>query len=148
MKYTDLCIYIDKNSYKLAYPGQYPEEENLIYNYCWLLIKSLALKKKIFQKFEDYDAFAFYAAERLFFAMRKSYMNEGKVIKGKTIKPIKSILNYTKALIYGPMKLDFQNMTFREIIDETSTSGKLDEMKMKANMRAVAASAQGVDEEF
>ena len=54
----------------------------------------------MFEDFSDYDGYAFQSANRLFFALKKSYVNEGKVIKGKTIKPIKSILNYTKALLH------------------------------------------------
>ena len=30
MKYTDLCIYIDKNIEKLRNPGEYPDVENKI----------------------------------------------------------------------------------------------------------------------
>jgi hypothetical protein len=58
----------------------------------------------MFQNFEDYDGYAFHSASRLFFALRNNYNNQGKVIKGKQIRPIKSCLNYMKALLY-PMKV-------------------------------------------
>ena len=41
LKYTDLCIYIDENIPKIAEPGAYPEIENKVYNYLWLLVKAL-----------------------------------------------------------------------------------------------------------
>ena len=33
LKYTELCMYIDKNTEKLRNPGEYPEVENTVYNY-------------------------------------------------------------------------------------------------------------------
>lgn len=33
VKYTDLCIYIDKNLEKIKTPGENPEVEETIYNY-------------------------------------------------------------------------------------------------------------------
>jgi hypothetical protein len=97
MKYTEMCVYVDENVPKIAEPGAYPEIEATVYNYLWLLVKALAIKKCMFKKFEDYDGYAFYAATRLFLALRKNYLNQGKVIKGKQIRPMKSCLNYTKA---------------------------------------------------
>jgi hypothetical protein len=104
LKYTDLCVYVDAHILDIVNPGENPEIENKIYNYLWLLVKALAIKKCMFNNFQDYDPFSFYAANRLFFALRKNYWNQGKVIKGKEIRPIKSCLNYTKALLY-PMKI-------------------------------------------
>ncbi len=45
MKYTDLCIFIDENVPKIVTPGEHPELENTIYNYLWLLVKALAIKR-------------------------------------------------------------------------------------------------------
>jgi hypothetical protein len=147
LKFTDLCIYIDQNVPKIANPGEYPEIESTVYNYLWLLVKALAIKKCMFNKFEDYDGYAFYAATRLFLALRKNYLNQGKVIKGKQIKPIKSCLNYTKALLY-PMKIEYQNEAFREVISEEFVSKKFDAFAMKERMRAEARAKQGVDDQF
>ena len=44
LKYTELCMYIDENVPKLANSGEYPEVENTVYNYLWLLVKALAIK--------------------------------------------------------------------------------------------------------
>jgi len=140
-KYTDLCIYIDENIPKIINPGEFPEIENKVYNYLWLLVKALAIKKCMFQNFEDYDLYSFYAANRLFFALRKNQLNQGKIIKGKEIRPIKSCLNYTKALLY-PMKIEYQRETYREVIDEEFVSKKFDALnfreQLKTNIRATA----------
>ena len=113
LKYTDLCIYIDENVPKIINPGEFPEIENTVYNYLWLLVKALAIKKCMFTDFQDYDMYAFYSANRLFFALRKNQLNQGKTIKGKLIRPIKSCLNYTKALLY-PMKIEYQRESSSE----------------------------------
>lgn len=147
MKYTDMCIWIDENVTKIVNPGEYPEIENTIYNYLWLLVKALAIKKCMFQNFQDYDSFAFHAANRIFFALRKNQLNQGKTIKGKLIRPIKSCLNYTKALLY-PMKVEYQNETFREVMSEEYVSKKFDAFSYKEQLKANAKTGQGVDEWF
>jgi len=147
LKYTELCIYIDNNIQNILVPGERPDIENTIYNYLWLVVKALAIKKCMFNNFQDYDPYAFYAANRLFFALRKNQWNQGKTIKGKKIRPIKSCLNYMKALLY-PMKIEYQNETFKEIISEEFTSKKFDAYSFKEQMRASAKASQGVIEQF
>ena len=144
LKYTDLCIYIDENISKIVVPGEHPDIEDKIYNYLWLLVKALAIKKSMFQNFGDYDPYAFYAANRLFFALRKNLLNQGKTIKGKQIRPIKSCLNYTKALL-NPMKIEYQREAYREIIDEEFVSKKFDAFTFKEQMRDEARSSQMKD---
>lgn len=147
LKYTDLCVYIDQNVPKIANPGEYPEIEATVYNYLWLLVKALAIKKCMFNKFEDYDGYAFYAATRLFLALRKNYLNQGKVIKGKQIKPIKSCLNYTKALLY-PMKIEYQRETFKEIIEEEFVSKKFDAFAYQEQLKNEARNSFDVSEQL
>ena len=148
MKYTDMCIFIDQNiAYIAEHRGENPEVEDKICNYLWLLVKALAIKKSLFQNFSDYDPYCFYAAERLFNAFIKNYQNQGKVIKGKLIKPIKSCLNYTKALLY-PMKVEYQNKSFREVISEETVSKKFDAFNMREHMKADAVKREGVNESF
>lgn len=108
------------------------------------MVKALAIKKNMFKNFQDYDPYAFYSANRLFFALRKNLVNQGKTIKGKTIKPIKSCLNYTKALLY-PMKIEYQREAYREIIDEEFVSKKFDSFTMKEKMLEDARSYQVQD---
>ena len=147
LKYTDLCIFIDENIPKIANPGEYPEIENQVYNYLWLLVKALAIKKCMFKNFNDYDGYATHSANRLFFALRKNYLNQGKTIKGKLIRPIKSCLNYTKALLY-PMKVEYQNEAFREIIAEEFVSKKFDSFLYTEKLKSEAAATQGTSEKF
>ena len=147
LKYTDLCIYIDENVPKIINPGENPEIENTIYNYLWLLVKALAIKKCMFTDFQDYDMYAFYAANRLFFALRKNQLNQGKTIKGKLIRPIKSCLNYTKALLY-PMKIEYQRESFREVIEEEFVSKKFDAFAYKEQLKSSARNAAGVTLQF
>lgn len=147
LKYTDLCIYIDNNITKIVNPGEHPDIENTIYNYLWLLVKALAIKKSMFQNFQDYDPYAFYSANRLYFALRKNQLNKGKIIKGKEIRPIKSCLNYTKALLY-PMKIEYQRENYREIIDEEFVSKKFDAFTFKENLKAGIRQEQGNTELF
>lgn len=147
MKYTDMCIYIDAHIPDIINPGEHPDIEDKVYNYLWLLVKALAIKKCMFNDFQEYDPFAFYAANRLFFAIRKNYWNQGKTIKGKQIRPIKSCLNYTKALLY-PMKVEYQNETFRELVSEEFVSKKFDAFTFKEKMRADAKDQQGLNDQF
>ena len=147
LRYTDLCIYIDKNIPNIVEPGEHPDIENTVYNYLWLVVKALAIKKCMFNNFQDYDPYAFYAANRLYFALRKNYVNQGKTIKGKLIRPIKSCLNYMKALLY-PMKIEYQNETFREIISEEFVSKKFDSFTFKEQMRDEIRESQGTNKAF
>lgn len=147
LKYTDLCVFIDQNVPKIVNPGENPELENLIYNYLWLLVKALAIKKCMFTDFQEYDMYSFYAANRLFFALRKNQLNQGKTIKGKLIRPIKSCLNYTKALLY-PMKIEYQRESFKEVIEEEFVSKKFDAFAYKEQLKGSARESSGVTRRF
>lgn len=147
MRYTEMCMFIDENVPKIVNPGENPELENTIYNYLWLLAKALAIKKCMFTDFQDYDMYAFYAANRLFFALRKNQVNQGKTIKGKLIRPIKSCLNYTKALLY-PMKIEYQRESFKEIIEEEFVSKKFDAFAYKEQLKDKARDSANVTPQF
>lgn len=147
LKYTDLCIFIDENVPKIINPGENPELENIIYNYLWLLVKALAIKKCMFTDYKDYDGYAFYSANRLFFALRKNLINQGKIIKGKQIRPIKSCLNYTKALLY-PMKVEYQRESFREVIEEEFVSKKFDAFVYQEHLKNDAREIIGISRNF
>ena len=143
LKYTDMCIYIDENIPNIV-GGKHPEIENTVYNYLWLLVKALAIKKRMFQNFSDYDGYAFYSASRLYFALKKNYLNQGKTIKGKLIRPIKSCLNYTKALLY-PMKIEYQREAFNEILSEEAVSKKFDAFNYKQKLKEAALGEQSLN---
>jgi len=101
----------------------------------------------MFDDFQHYDPYAFYGANRIFFALRKNLQNEGKTIKGKLIRPIKSCLNYTKLLL-NPMKIEYQNEAFREVINEEFVAKKFDSWSYQEKLRSEARASQGVDEQF
>ena len=76
----------------------------------------------MFNSFQDYDGYSFYAANRLFFALRKNLENQGKIIKGKEIRPIKSCLNYTKSSfrkIEKPHKLPLLRRNLLSLVNMT-----------------------------
>lgn len=47
-----------------------------------------------------------------------------------------------------PMKVEFQNETFREILSDEFTSKKFDSFTFKEHLRASARESQGVTEQF
>lgn len=147
MRYTEMCMYIDANVDKIAEPGKYPEVENTIYNYLWLVVKALAIKKRMFSNFNEYDAYAFYAARRLYFALRKNIWNQGKVIRGKTIKPIKSCLNYTKSILHA-MKIDYQNETYKQIVSSDTTKRKFDAWMCQNELRRQVRDSQAITSKY
>lgn len=114
VKVTSLCIFIDKNIDKICGEERDEELENKIYNYIWLIIRSLVQKKNYFKNYHDYDEYSFFASNRIYFALIKSRKNAGRIIRGREIQPIRSVLNYIKALLY-PMKVEYQNQNFDQV---------------------------------
>lgn len=147
LKYVDLCIYIDQNVPRLIEPDCPEEIADTIYNYLWLIVKALAIKKRMFNSFQDYDGYAFYSASRLFFALKKNLENQGKIIKGKEIKPIKSCLNYMKALLY-PMKIEFLREEYNLNTIDSAVSKKFDVFTYKQELRNDIWYSQGSKELF
>lgn len=141
LKFTDLCIYIDQNIENIGEERATPEVQDKVYNYLWLLVKALAIKKRMFNNFDDYDGYSFYAATRLYLAIKRNYQNQGKVIKGKLIRPIKSCLNYTKTLLY-PMKIEYQNEVFAEVLSEEAMCKKFDTFTYKSKLKNGILSSQ------
>jgi len=147
LRYVDMCIYVDKNVPQLLDPDCPTEIQDTIYNYLWLLVKALAIKKRMFKAFQDYDGYSFYAANRLYFALKKNLENQGKIVKGKEIRPIKSCLNYTKALLY-PMKIEYlrneQNLDYTE----QETSKNFDEFMYRQRLKDEVWQSNGCSEAF
>lgn len=112
ISYTDMCIYIDTHIYTKDY------DEHLIFEYLYHLVIMLARKHKYFSSSEDYDNFGIYGATQLFTRLldpRQFEENSGKTV----INPIKSILNYIKAVIY-PLKVDYQQEFFSQTLSHES----------------------------
>lgn len=119
--YTDMAIYIDKH----IYSGDY--DENLVYEYLYLIIYMLACKAKYFAKYEDYDDFALYMSSRVYMRLVDKRQFQS-IPSEKKLNKIKSVLNFIKHLLY-PMKVDFQKENHTTLLnpdyDEGLDSGKL-----------------------
>lgn len=123
MKYTDLCIYIDKTVYNrdknnnpISLRMLTDNERTTIYNYLYNTVIALAIKGKIMTKKEDYVDFATYASSRLYFRLTNQKQFEYNEKNKKRAKPIKSILNYIKNSLYF-LAVDFRNEYFDQIVN-------------------------------
>lgn len=99
LKYTTMCMYIDK---KVAEGSLNDEEAQIVFEYLYHIAFMLAHKHKYFKESHYYEEFAIYLAtdmiNRLFYNPKLNKLDEnGEPI----LKPIKSVLNYMKSIIYG-----------------------------------------------
>ena len=113
LKYTDLCIYIDKTIYNrdednnpISLRELTDEEISKVYNYLYNLILVLAVKSRLFNKKEDYEMFATEQAADMY--MRLTYPEQDYTGTAKHFKAIKSVLNYVKG------SLPFAAISWRE----------------------------------
>ena len=123
LKYTDLCIYIDKTVYNrdednnpISLREMTQEEETKVYEYLCNLIIALAHSKKLFPRWEQYEEFAYSYASDVYLRMtsKKQVFNSTNV---RRLKPIKSILNYIKNTIYF-VAINYRNSTYEQIISK------------------------------
>jgi hypothetical protein len=119
VSYTEMAMFFDKQIKKPV------REDNLLYEYVYHLVYMLSNKSKYFHDYQDYDEFSLYAANKIY--MRA--INEDK-----QEKPIKSILNYIKAVIY-PLKVDYQKETYDEVINP-DVDDRINGEKLKNNLHA------------
>lgn len=103
MRYVDMAIYFDENI------GKPDRDDERLFQYLYHLFYMLSSKAKYFHLYEDYDEFALYAATTV-------YMRAIKPAPPGEDRPIKSILNYSKAVLY-PLKVTFMREAFEERID-------------------------------
>lgn len=120
MKYTDLCIYIDKTIYNrdddnnpISLRELNSEEETNVYNYLCNLIVALAHTKYLFPTWQQYEEFSYSFAADVF--MRLTSKDQNFTPGAKRSKPIKSILNYIKNTIYFAA-VTYRNTTYDETI--------------------------------
>ena len=99
--YVEMCIFFDNNIYSDT------RNDTILYQYLYHIIYMLACKKRYFNSFVEYDAFALYMATKVYLR----YINPEH--QGEEDR-IKSVLNYCKTLLY-PTKVDFQKETYSEI---------------------------------
>ena len=115
VRYVDMCVFIDN---KVASGDATEEDIELIYQYLYYLIFMLAHKHKYFKASHYYEDFAIWLAGtlicRLFYSPRLHEINEEGEPK---LKPIKSILNYLKAIIYG-RKVAFEQQFYSQKISQ------------------------------
>lgn len=113
LKYTDMCIYCD-NVVKDGNPSD--EEINQVFEYLYHISFMLAHKHKYFNEFHYYEEFAIYFATevlyRLFYNPKLSQVDENG---DPILKPIKSVLNYMKSIIYG-RKCAFEHLNYSQKI--------------------------------
>lgn len=137
LKYTDLCIYIDKTIYNrdennnpISLREMTPLEESTVYNYLYNLISALTVKQGLLKNLQDVEEFSIGFANDLFLRLinkRQSFSNpEMKREKGK-LKPIKSVLNYIKNVL-PLIVVDFRKRNFKETfsteyLDENDVEG-------------------------
>lgn len=104
MKYTDLCIYIDKTVYERDEHNnptglrKMTEGETInVYNYLHSLIYALAIKKRLMNSKEEYDMFCLDITANIFVRLRREDQDYSGADSRN--KPIKSILNYVKGTL-------------------------------------------------
>lgn len=106
LKVTDLCIYIDANKYEIK---NSKEIADTIYNYIYLIVIAIAKKQAMFSTFNNnstiYRDFSLYCAQDIFMTLKYQIEHDGEQQRrgngysNEVITPIKSILNYIKAII-------------------------------------------------
>lgn len=121
MKYTDLCIYIDKTIYYRDEKGNptglrdlTTEEIDNVYTYLYDLIYALAVKKRLFTNKADYDAFCLEAAGDIFMRLEKP--GQDFTYNSRHNKPVKSVLNYIKSAL-GFMSISWRNNNYAETLN-------------------------------
>lgn len=121
MKYTDLCIYIDKTVYErdkdnnpIGLRKLTSEEIDNVYTYLYDLIYALAVKKRLFTNKNDYDSFCLEAAGDIFMRLQKP--EQDFTYQSRHNKPIKSVLNYIKGAI-GFMSITWRNMNYTQVLN-------------------------------
>lgn len=121
VKYTDMCIWIDKNIYR-EYDGGEPlteEEKEKCFQYLYLIAYMLASKRKFFIKWEDYDEFALFFAANTWMRLTspKQFLSEEELkekgySRTQPLTRIKSVLNNMKAALYGN-KIQYQQQYYQ-----------------------------------
>lgn len=116
IRYTDMCIYIDKTVYTDEC------DDVKIFEYLYHLINMLAHQGSYFNSAHYYDDFALTGATRVLLRLK----NPKQFIMGPDgqplLTPIKSVLNYIKSIIY-PMKVNFEQETYAQVSAHYTKNG-------------------------
>lgn len=109
VKYTDMCIYIDKHVYTED------ADDEKIFEYLYHVINMLAHQGGYFKNAQYYDEFAMSGATRVFLRLRnpKQFLKESGDDTQTQLKPIKNVLDYIKSIMY-PMKVQFEQENYQQ----------------------------------
>ena len=116
LKYTDMAIYIDEHLNEVTEINANPEVEMKIYEYLYHLFYALAYKAGYFSDMRYYDDYSLYCAGQMYMMLHRKMTNTGQTMHGKEIKPVKSVLNYVKSVLY-PWKINFQRQYFHTVLN-------------------------------
>lgn len=105
---TEMCIYIDHHVYDVEI------DENLIFEYLFHIINSLALKRKLFNNHQYYENFAVYAATKVFLRLLNKKQFQYDENGNPKLPKVKSVLNLIKKILY-PLKVDFEQSEYYQI---------------------------------
>lgn len=138
--YTQMCIYIDTHVYTDDY------DVSLVFQYLYLLVRMLSMKERYFTQGKEYDDFSIYSATRLYNRLTNKkqfeYTSEGEPL----LKPVKSILNYIKRVLYNlcidfihsdyydnsctTKTVDTPNISFNNLLIRNTDSIEMSEFRM------------------
>lgn len=93
-----MCIWIDKNAY-----SDHCDDQKM-FEYLYHLCRMLARKRDFFERSDEFDDFAMYAATETFMRYRDKRQFTGD--EGSRLSKIKSVLNYLHKVIY-PRKVAY-----------------------------------------
>lgn len=98
-RYTEMCQIFDREFYE---PNR---DDEKLFKYMYLTFFMLASKSNFFQRYEDYDKYAQYAAQVVYTRFMRKWQNGERV---------KSMLNYAKGSM-RPLRIMYQNQEFEQI---------------------------------
>jgi len=94
VKYVDMCMYIDNNIYCETF------DENLVFEYLYLIVVMLAAKEHYFKNDKDYDDFGIFCATKLYFRLTNAKQFQIDDKGEPILKPINNILDYIKSMLF------------------------------------------------
>lgn len=119
VRYTQMAMWIDENIHKDEF------DENKAFEYMYLLAQMLAYKHQYFRDPNDYEGFSCYLAYAVYTRL-----------SDKNKPPIKSVLNYMKAIIYF-RKVAYEQEHYIEIIDSTYNKSFDSDVYREKNIAAI-----------
>ena len=139
VKYTDMCIYIDKH----IYSGDFDEEK--VFEYLYHISNMLSHKGKYFYRAEDYENFSLYMATNVYIRLTNKKQFEYHEDGTPKMKKIKSVLNYMKKII-DHRRIDYQQQFFDQSISVESDTSLFDDDYSLCQKLSAHASEAAVNE--